>query len=280
MDITLEDSSSVNNITFLKQFELLANCTVRITIDYSKLSSPQKYFFFLQVHSFLNEVVISETLDYATGYVTIDRGTNIGKIFLGNETGAPSNRTVFLTNELEQKTASIMIVVLMYEVDKTAIPGACKHQPPTLNTTTQEDVISFTFSQGKLPASDSCESDLSTAVAYDIRFVYSGKNEYSVQVYFDTIKRMLVGSNAITVGEAFNGKIDSNRPYQRMFSRYAGMGLFFVVILRAAENDSFIPISYVPSVSYGCPGPVNEEIHCDLIGETICQRRFRFSNLI
>lgn len=211
--------------------------------------------------------MISETQNYATESAAIERGTNIGKIFLGNDTKAPSNRTVFLTNELELKTASIMVVLLMYEVDNTSIPGACKNSPPTLNTTTQEDVISFTFSPGKLPASDSCESDLSTAVSYDIRYIYFGKNEYSVPVYFDTIKRMLVGSKAVTVGEAFNGKIDSDNPYKRIFSRYAGMGLFFVTILRATENDSLIPISYVPSVSYGCPGPVNEEIHCDLIGE-------------
>lgn len=230
------------------------------------LPSPDKFFYYIQVHSYLQEVILE--MPQKTPY--FERGTNLGQIFT-KSSATEKNPMIELSNPNESTTASMMVVLMVYDVHRTPIPGYCSHLPdyarPNLNTTTEIDTISTFLTPGKSPGTTECAADNST-LTYEFRYVYFGKNEYSPDIYFGTIKRFLLAGKALDFGERFNGKIDPQQPNRRLFSRYAGMGLFFVVILRDSRNDTLIPISYVPSASYGCPRPVLfDDIHCDLIGE-------------
>lgn len=268
---------ALNDVVFLKQYELLANSTVEINVQ-NRLPAPEKYFYYLQVHAHLHEVELQWSTNdnnNSSDNRTSDRGSNLGHIFF-IETSSPTdpnrNRTLVLLNDDEQKTVSIIIVLLVYEIDKTPIPGGKCSQlesdiaKPNLNTSTLEDMIRATFAPGTLPSDRTCKSPLSSA-DYEFRYIYFGKNEYSARLYFDSIKRLLVATKAVQVGDVFSGKINAENTFSRVFARYAGMGLFFVAILRDTGNETFVPISYVPSASYGCPGPVTGTVHCDLIGK-------------
>lgn len=267
VDIVLnQDELKLNDVVFLKNYKLLANTTVSIVVE-NHLLDPKKLFYYIQVHAYLQEIILSGPSNNS-GVTTTTRGTNVGQIFLHNT--SDKETTFTLTNPNKKKSVSLMIALLVYEIYKTPIPGSCAPQPrPSLNTTTQWDTISTFITPARGLADDDCGSGNSSS-SYEFRFIYFGKNEYSPDVYFDTITKFLVAEKALEYGEAFEGKIDPQHENRRLFSRYAGMGLFFVAILRDTSNDSYTPISYVTSVSYGCPGTVlSDEIHCDLIGECI-----------
>lgn len=252
---------------FLKQYNLRDNGGVMISVN-NRLGEPGKFFYYIQVHAYLHEV----TLSWSRNDSAYERGTNVGLIFM-QENELDQNRSMFLANPSEDRTVSVMIALLVYEIDKTPIPGYCSqisnYIRPNLKTTTLPDTISTVLTGGKgLAKSGGCDVK-NSSLSYEFRFIYFGKNEYFPDVYFATVTKFLVAGRAQDFGEVFVGKVDPKHENRRLFCRYAGMGLFFVAILRDTSNDSFIPISYVPSVSYGCPGPVLDEIHCDLIGGTI-----------
>lgn len=267
MPIVLDQTTlKVNDVVFLKLYDMLSNSSVSITVD-NRLQEPQKFFYFIQVHAYLHEVILKWRAKNDTNY---ERGTNVGQIF--KHKGAGRNQSILLINPSVETTVSLMIVLLVYEVDKTPVPGYCssaigEYIRPSLNTSTLEDTISTFFVPAKGLQEEKCGSE-NSSVSYELRFIYFGKNEYSPVVYFDTIQKLMVAAKAQDVGQAFEGKVDLERMNRRLFSRYAGMGLFFAVILRDTSDESYVPISYVPSVSYGCPGPgpVLGEHRCDLIG--------------
>lgn len=269
-----EGTLKLNDVVFLHQYDLLANSTVDIVVE-NHLPVPEKFFYYFQTHSYLHEVVLIHNKSSANS--TSERGSNIGHIFFMNRTDtASTNHTLTLGNENEKEAASIILVLLVYEVDKTPVPGAClfsssteKINSPSVRINTLEDVTSVSFQPGTVPGPPCQPSNLITTASYEIRYIYLGKNEYSPSLYFDTLKGLLVANRTTSVGEKFPNKVDAENPFTRLFSRYAGMGLFVIVIMRDTSNESFVPISYVPSVSYGCPGSFLGQIHCDLIGKEI-----------
>lgn len=264
VSIVLEEAAlKVNDVVFLKQYEMVAKSSASITV-HNRLVRPEQFFYYIQVHSYLHEVVLT----WNRNDTNHERGTNSGQIFFQQQDKA-SNKTIYLVNPNAEEVVSLMIVLLVYEVENTPIPGDCPQNDtintPSLNTTTLPDTVSTVFAPSQGLKNEDCGSR-NSSLTYEFRFVYFGKNEYSPVVYFDTIRKLIVARSALEYGEAFVGKIDPQHEYRRLFCRYAGMGLFFVVILRDTGNESYVPISYVPGVSYGCPGPVLGEIHCDLIG--------------
>lgn len=257
-----EDVLKVNDVVYKKFYKLLSNTTVPITVD-NRLLNPEKFFYYIQVHSYLQEVILSWMENSKSN--NYHKGTNLGQIFFSTQ--SDKNQTLYLTNP-NSKSVSLMIALLVYDIKNTPIPGSCSTTGfrPSLNTTTNWDTISTFITPAKGLTGDECAS-VNSSVSYEFRFIYFGKNEYSPDFYFNTLSKFLVAGKALDYGEPFEGKIDPHQEHRRLFCRYAGMGLFFVAILRDTSNDSHIPISYVPSVSYGCPGTVVfDEIHCDLIG--------------
>lgn len=114
--------------------------------------------------------------------------------------------------------------------------------------------------------SDFCLLD-NPNLEYEFRYLYLGKNDFSGEAYFDSIQKLLTGKSAQENGLQFVGKIDSFNKLLKIYSRYAGMGLFFTTVALLTGNKSIsIPISYIPGHSYGCP---DEDVvpSCDLIGK-------------
>lgn len=261
MEISLtEETFKANGVVFTDQYELLANSSEEILVK-NHLNIPEKYFYYLQLHAFVFEIELRSPGDVR------ESGTHLGHIFWASQGTTTSFR---LNNRNENQTVALMIILLAYEKGKTPIPGACATNQkwrPALNVTTLEDFVSVSYAPGRLPGTDTDCGSSTNQLLYDVRYVYMGKTEPLAGEYFETITKLLAEDTSLNVSSSLNGVRDPDRPYQRMFSRYAGMRIFFVVVLRDSKSNATIPINYVPSSTSGCP--VSEVFQCELIGMEI-----------
>ncbi|XP_066592792.1 transmembrane 7 superfamily member 3-like [Prorops nasuta] len=224
------------------------------------------HFIIAQIHTYNHNVSLSYSKEQIrTNFSDTLHGTNIG---LFKNTVQEKSVDLYVTNDNALQVEMLLVVTLYDEF--APIPGGCNMEfeteiAPYQKVTLGNGAIIVDAQPASSPLTNqdhnSCQN---LSIQYDAYRMYLPEGDWSIDTYFNSIKKMLVFDDVINNAQKISASTLYS-PMRRIYSAYFETGSVYVMIATQNKYSSL----YVSTVSYGCD-PLNLET-CKLINSSFAQ---------